>query len=391
MRILGHTPNQQPVALELSAREIVKSGIDPWRVDLMDTNPIIFEHGQQKILFSRLQGITFAFLSGGRYQLGFFDGENAICLSSEKASSLNWDHSSPSCLFDFTLSGLESEVVSFCTLFEEYLERLESLFKSKALGSNKVFPPGNATDLVLEGNTARMRLVDPMSACPITFFGEMFSERILPMPFPQQLNWPLEFFAAGKPVLAGSALRNLLRGKPVDRVEVLLQADYNTLARLIEEWDRIRPKKQIPRLGKSRLLDLAWEFEDSQCIYTVGLLDKNISGTLRSGDRYSVDGLYSSKKNEIRGTSIAFADVARSQTRAIGRSTVIRHHASAIQRQVWKLPEQSMLPIAARLLQLSMKEGLDFVDFPERTGLDQPRLGRLQTLTANAVNRIRKL
>jgi len=359
MRVLGYTFDKQLVAREFSPREIVDAGIDPWRLDLMDANPISYKSGEQELFFNRLQDVVFAYRAGNCLKLGFFDGKMAICFASDDLSDINYYHSNRICHFDFTLGRIKAESADFSQQFETYLSKLESLFKSGELGSSEVLPPFDADHLKLEGATALVKVIDPMSSCPVTFFGDMFAERALPMAFPKQLAWPLEFFAKGKPVLVGSALRNLLRGRPVDHVEVILHADTSTAADLVAGWYHSKPGAQMPTFGPTQLLEEAWAFEENGCLYSIGVLGKGtVSESLRTGNRYSVDGLYSMNRNEVRGTSIAFADIAASQARPISRRALVKHYSSLAHSRAWKARGRSAASVPDRLDRRSESEVL---------------------------------
>jgi hypothetical protein len=344
MIVYGYDDNKNTHAVELSIEKIVARGIDPWRLDLFDEEPISLDCHEQRLYFRKLRDLSFAYWRGQKLLVGMHNGAKPGCVWGE------WDRerSNPG---QICLSAVTSSHRPFEEHFSEYLKNLhqrtmgrtqewllmgapgaakadwamtprerhqDALFRSGILPpparTIKAFQAKASSAVSLQGSALLIEVGEEEPhhfLRPGTFAGEMFAERKLPMNLPEQVNWLLRTFKRWRPVVTAPTIRALMRGKAPK--EICFECDKNQPSLEIElmtlggQVGEIISKLQ--EVGFSRN---GQRYRGSQ------IYPSTKAGKLHADPTaYSADDVFAFKENAVLGTRIAAFDIGRNQARAI--------------------------------------------------------------------------
>jgi len=314
MRVFGYNQNKILMRLELSPKTIVEQNIDPWRLDLFDPHPIVRTYCGTKINHRRLDDVAFAYKVEGGFVFGMRSKGQSVCLKSRDSfgayngslQSVRWIHPEPS------PHSFEHHWLEYLTV----LEREGNDPKPAHFAGMKFFPP-QVTDWVqLRSSSVEFYSSrdSDLTTAPVTFAGEMLTETILPFALPNEINWVFERFGQFKPVIVGDTVRDAMRKKPIKSVELLLRFTFmGETAAILDELPMFKTQRWC-----SRFMEEGRKFTHNKCEYTAGFLSTGVSPNTWltfEKTRYSTDCLYSVKAGEIRGSRIAFHDLALQQSR----------------------------------------------------------------------------
>jgi hypothetical protein len=295
MKILGYTDDKELVAVELPVDRIVAEGIDPWRLDLLDEQPISLEIDGKLVYFRKLEDVAFfdERSSPGSMVTGVFDRNG-------KTVFLQDDGNVP-----FHPKG--NTKVSDRPFDEHLREYLVALGKSFHTASGLFEIP--ASRLVFDRNRGvdgheTLRLVD---FCPL-YVGEMCSEITIPFQFPDELNFVFRRFGKWNPIITEQSLIQLMSHQPLGPIYFIVDNDG------------------IPEISNATDLDVCDTYNQikvtvGNCVYVVSAKDAPSgvaawSSRWREG-RQSARCLYSSAEDQVRGLRIALHDVAHMQSRRL--------------------------------------------------------------------------
>src|SRR5262249_23475444 len=125
-------------------------GIDPWRLDLFDPNPVVLLRDGKIFYFRRLTEVFLAYKdSADRIFAGLHDGSQEIVFEAPQFKAT---------VRKVTLLWVVPSKRSFPELFLEYLKTLEQFPESEGLGSvqsgePRVFKPKKVHAVQIQGNT----------------------------------------------------------------------------------------------------------------------------------------------------------------------------------------------------------------------------------------------
>jgi hypothetical protein len=323
MKVYGYKDNKDVVYLDLPIEEIVAREIDPWRLDLCDPYPVVFDDGDTRINFRRLDDVCFAYAKDRGFIFGMRDGTQSICVKSRDSfGSFNGDVQS------VRLYNPEPSKLPFAQHWLEYLTVLSQEAatspRKSFFAEMKVFQPQPAQRAEMRSNTVGFISPDDkaLTANPMTFVGEMLAEQSIPgASLPEEIRWVFQEHGNLKPIVLGCCLRDMLLGKPISLVEFLVPFDSPGEMALLE--------KQLPphsvRTWTNSMLRNFRRFEGKGCVYGFDFLRRlnKVSNWLASENyRFSSDHLYSVRSDEIRGSRIAIYDVCRGQTRPVSSEAI---------------------------------------------------------------------
>jgi len=355
MQVMGYTKDKEMVEVQLTIDEIVDNQIDMWRLDLFDPDPVVYRVGERSLHFRRLRDVAFAYRNDQETVLCQHDGERVFCMRSEtKRERINKR------IFLYAPTPSDR---SFCDHLRFYLTeaaKFETCFVVDTKESSfDLFPPQPADSVTIIGNVLAFKVpleqgrnvsfIDddnlPMVIEAPLFMGEMLSERDLPIRLPESINWILRELAQFNPVVSGQAIRQVLAGEIPELIEVWITKSVSGEAKL----------KLASRPGVSRSSDESGaDFVTSLGSYQI----MEPESTEKMQDLYrkpnitkcgfsTVAGLHCSAPNMVRGTRIAFFDLAHAQTRAVGRGQLLEMRGSG--------------PLADRHCSTEAEEGLRIV------------------------------
>jgi hypothetical protein len=325
-KVHGYTDEKDTVATYLTVDEIVEAGIDPWRVDLFDPNPIVKEIKGQQLFFTRLVNVSFAYKKrlDSPIVVGFHDGAFGACFVGQRRI----DHREPP---ELRLEAIRTSDRSFDHHLREYLNMARhddrsdngpwntASFRFAARPASAVHFEGD----VLHFDRAEERLV---KADSYPFTGEMFQEMpFLNIAMPAEISLVFEGFPDVRLAVVGDAPRKMLTGDPITQVDFVVMLDPHS-------WEnlelRIADLTQKPVPEKNNMYRSAdKEFHVGGCRYHVRWnpypTETDVSVVARKWQQtfdfnLSIGGLFCVKQGEVAGgTRISIYDVASRQVRAV--------------------------------------------------------------------------
>jgi hypothetical protein len=210
-------PDLQVERLDWSVAKVAELGIHPWKLDLLDPKPIVVEHENRQLRFSRLDDIRFAYRdSEGRVIIGLCDGGERACVACAVVECVDGSRGSQR----LTLRRVEELDDRFAEHFGEYLRRIyeskraEQVFDS--IGSIKYVHGGRVE---FHADSIRdARELYPFKHCG--FDGEMLVERHFRANWPEWVASLLALMKPWEPTIIGSAPRDLLLGRAITHVDI---------------------------------------------------------------------------------------------------------------------------------------------------------------------------
>lgn len=348
--VYGYTGEKVPVLVELSIDLIVDKGIDPWRIDLLDPDPVPIKTQRGLLYFSKLRDCAFA----------QYDPQD----SSRLSVSL-WSEGEPACVVgrwralvngNVVVTGLQPSALSFAERLCEFLRHQDHF--SPELDRT----PSTAAAVTLKGSelifSHRANVLCPKQ---LNFTGAMFNEGSAGILLDGRINWLLESFGKWRPIVFGQGLRQSLLGQVPEIVEFLIDDDgFQFISR------NYRCEEGLAELF----------FRHDGCKYSATAtrtdslsLRKFIGGLEGKGSVWSTDLLFAEAGDWVTGSAIAFHDLSLKQTRLLKFKSLKVHtpenlSLSSLEQELGSAAAQS-----ERLYEEAQTEGLVPV---------QPECGRLQ-------------
>jgi hypothetical protein len=330
MIIVGYTDEKDVLQVEVSIAQIVASGIDPFRLDLMDPDPATIETERGKLNFCRLRDVVFAYQHNRDHDIVVcvHDGDDAHCFFG-KRRGLRDESEKRIVITDITQSEKS---------FSEHLHEYLSALVGTALGADGAnWAPAIARAMGATGNI--YCTINPRRSQALTmtgsqfvfalqersirtewlgYSGTMFEEMTLRVKLDKRINWVFQNFAQWQPLVFGDSLRLSLVDEQSE--EIMLRLDEGCFPALKEKFG-----------GKQYIDEFHLVIDD--CKYRIlrktgGSLRDNC---LRLPGEYSCDFLQSSGPDEVCGYRIALFDVVRHQFRPLSLSTSM-HLSDSISR-----------------------------------------------------------
>jgi hypothetical protein len=181
--------------------------------------------------------------------------------------------------------------------------------------------------LVLQGGTVTFTYADSPDLPklePLTFRGNMFLERSMPMKLPTEISWLLETLGETPVMVVGKAIRQAIVGEKIDSVDCLISfkdlwAAYELL--FPHGMQLMNTDFNALRITAAQALEcqLGKPFQHNGCEYKMRLSGyKNMPERLKGNSSWRTpEGIYASTPFELRGSRIAFADLAEKRARLL--------------------------------------------------------------------------
>jgi len=313
MKIFGYNNDKQVIQVDLPIETILNHQIDPWHIDLFESDPTIIKMGEQQLHFSKLRRIAFVYHTRDKAILCMHDGSETACLESD-------DFQASATLRQLRkLRKNHSPLSAHLAHLYEMQSRLGSSWNesqgcgfavASSVDAIKVF--GSCVNLEQDKEEA---FVLKFGSFP-QFTGEMFQTVAVSTVLPPEINWVFETFNLVKPLVAGELLREVLSM----REKELCQIEFNINPQLqdqLHQLARNQPGLQPEAPG--------WwgKFSRGETVY-VGWKSCPAAKIAAIRDPYhygfthcSTDGVYATGVNQVTATRIALFDIARLQTRAL--------------------------------------------------------------------------
>jgi hypothetical protein len=233
MHIFGWIePDLRVEKLDWSATRVAELGIHPWKLDLLDPNPIIVEDEGRQLRFSRLNDVKFAYRDAeGRVILGLCDNGEQACVACRISKMQLTDVRSP--IEILTLEKVECLDDRFSEHFGEYMRRIFESNRAELvydLTENVEYIQGGGLQITA-APVRDARELYPFKLCE--FDGEMMKERHFRADWPEWVVSLLELLQPWTPAVIGCAPRDLLLGRPIKHVDIELLSDST---RPTPEW-----------------------------------------------------------------------------------------------------------------------------------------------------------
>jgi hypothetical protein len=323
MKVHGYTQMKSREAVSMTEEEIVRLGIDPWRIDLFDPDPILHSANEQEICFRKLRDCAFAYQTqqSSEWFIIMHDGKGSACLrgtletvaeNRDSADQGSWDIR----FVDIKQSGRP---------FEDHL--LEYLIQWNNEGTASCLRPAWASAVGITGSSLCLHNGHWIGARP-AYTGEMLVNREAFWPLPDYINWVLEVLQGLKPIVSGTDFNRVLLGwKNIARFDVYLEQ-----ASIAEAHQRLSREEGTCPVT----LTTGWgEYKRGE--YSYRLLEKK-PGINSVFDRewkrplqeivFSSDCLSSRAPNSITGPRISLFDIAKRRTRPLSPRALWETHCA---------------------------------------------------------------
>jgi hypothetical protein len=316
MRVSAYTDDLEVVETQLSPKQILANGIDPWRVDLFDDNPVKIKIDGEQLNFRRLDDVAFTYRRGDRVFMGLHQPSGPMCFRGNQGPSISGATN---------LAAPKPCSSSFDAHFLEYLTALDRGTYGR-YGEVSFDKPMPASSLRLQANWLRLEPRDAIKICDTQFTGQMFQEVPFTATLADEVNWVFEALEPWQPIVIGVALRRSFHGIPVKEVYFMLDslslaAPFNHLRRKYAVKVPGYFSNYVP--GPCRLSDrgtVLTTFEHEGCTYKVQPKAKDpLTFRFRQENHFSADSLYSTRPGQLIGSRIALHDLGLRQARKMAR------------------------------------------------------------------------
>jgi hypothetical protein len=311
MEIFGYTKETEVKEINLPVDRIVAEGIDPWRLDVLDPDPVYLDDLQ--LNFSKLREVGFAYrLPDGEAVIGLYDGSQRFCVRGRLSVDPAKDVKLVSVRGRFRNASQDQTWLavqpivpakeSFEAHFTQYL-RYYVMMDSIEGAREFLCPPTLRRAWRLKGNSLSTPVSDEDNISRFAFCGRMFELIQVPTKLPEYINWVFEELADLQPIVVGSALIAALQGEDVTSGAVIVLGKGET--------DALRYRFPSAVSGG--------EFRRDS--YRYGLRATAEAGTtpVEIFQRYnlvSLDCMSCVRRNELTGRRIAFSDYSHGTARA---------------------------------------------------------------------------
>jgi hypothetical protein len=310
MKVHGYTDDKIVFLAELSIARICATGIDPWRVDLLDSQPVPLEVDGQVLYFRRLRDVAFAYqlkLDDRQAILCRHDGEDAMCLIGDCVEPMNSDRN---CL---QLRNVRVSERPFADHLAEYL----GLSDSDLLA----VPPRNSAALTIRGERVSLDLKSRslVQAWINNYTGEMEEETVAAVLLDERINWVFETLNQFNPVVAGKAILSSLTDIPLDQIGVTI--DEPGLKVLVDEHGAVMDEGET----RCRLERGGCQYAFTSRLFPITPLVDAMMVAFRpigGEELYSIDTVFSVRSNQVRGYRIGIYDLSQKQFRPLSPETI---------------------------------------------------------------------
>jgi hypothetical protein len=303
MRVFGFNDELDVMTLDLPDKQVAEFGIDAWRLDLYDKDPLLLsvECSDQKgeLYFRKLRDISFSYKKGKTTFVGVHDGVQPFCFSYLPKNPTNIKMSNR-------------------PFSEHYLNFLKTGEEGEEGSLFKTLRPSPARAVTLRGNTVHWdehvkRL--PFQLEPI-FVGESLSEKIMPVKLPDSVSWIFEMFGAVEPILAGEAVIKVLSGDQPSELEVYVKKDKLKLAKELLTQHPVGGYYKGHKNAKASYAGVCSVYGHTQTVYVIAVEQDSVIDAVRSENGpASMYGLYCANDHEVRGTRLQFLNLSKQQQR----------------------------------------------------------------------------
>jgi len=310
MIVWGYDDEKNTVPVDLSIERIVNQGVDPWRLDLFDEEPIalwVWVGWQpRRLKFRKIRDVSFAYQGkDSRIYVGVHDGANATCI---RGKLVEVDGG------NLIVDNLEASKSPFNRHFAEYLQTYERARVTKdaviSLSDGTFIALYNYSSNAVRINGKRLTFGsrgasgDVKSLYPRTFVGEMLRHLPVSAVLPRGVMWALEQFRPWNPIIFGAALRPFAI-QPMNMQVLLAEKDFPAALAVVSPAAKTFYPSELKWEGWSFDLLPKESFEEPVMRLTV------------TGWNMSMDLRFCHKPGELQCSRIALFDLGRKQARAM--------------------------------------------------------------------------
>lgn len=334
MKVHGYTDQRDEVAIDLAVGEIVASGLHPWSLDLFDPDPIILTVEGEKLRFSRLRDISFAYqLDSGEKQelVALHDGQKTACLTGTvSAYDSGYVHVEQVRVSDRSFQDHLSEYLQHGLTMDLFKSRASMLFIGAPTGVGIRKPtlplaylPNDSGGVTLQAKTVTYRT----STTPFAHRLGGRTDELLPVQatLPYSVIWSLRVLGSLGVIVIGRALRQVLEGKQPKEINLIVKPDKMTDARnLLKSVLGVRIEKEedltlstylqrgslFMMTGLSRL-----EFTYDDCRYVLQPSESPLFWLQQHAN--SANNLYCEKPGRVMVSRIGLYDLGKRQSRRL--------------------------------------------------------------------------
>jgi hypothetical protein len=325
MMIWGYNEeNKEMDRIDLSIDKIVAAGIDPWRLDLCDPDPVVWPLEDGCLHFRRLRDISCAYFKEGEYFIGFYDDTNATCVRGIPVFNdiVVW-----AVQYYKDISATDR---SFTEHWREYLTQLcaAHAYGYEVFGApteTKPVKPRVAKAVEMRGshlvlnefdfeeglNNSRELSFKGWPDETVTFVGDMVESVTTQITLPDEVNAAFDLFQKWNPVVHDRTLWDVLAGKQFD--SVCVSVDRDAMPDILSRFQRNLVEKDIHfPIALFDIGGIKYKVKEK----VTSLAPWPLTHRFES-DWHSVDELCSTMPNTVCGTRIAWFDLGNAQTRPL--------------------------------------------------------------------------
>jgi len=309
MKIFGYNHDKQVRQIDIPVQTLLDKQIDPWRVDLFDSEPVALRIDEEELFFSKLRNIAFTYWLGDKATVCMLEDSQAACLESDQFE------------YDSKRMSLRNARQSALPL-SEHLKSLYKLtdqcwaswncIKGAWFGVAK-----SHADVTLSGSNVDLRQSYPDQARRYfgnypKFAGEMFRTMPISIALPAKVNWLFETFKDVQPLLQGSHLRQALAERDsFGAIEFCIDPEQETKFR-----DLGQSVPGIKFIDPERFM---YEGHTYGVFMAKPALTAEVIRDPNDHEFWhgSVDGVYATAANQVHATRIALFDISRFRMRAV--------------------------------------------------------------------------
>jgi hypothetical protein len=232
MIVYGYTEELETVPVEMSAEEIVALGIDRWRLDLLDPDPITLLQDGRQIRFSRLKEMVLCYRVNQHeaYVVIFQRLKEPVCLKGRLIDPL--EHYPPMLVDVQPLNEPHHQhLVRYLELMELHDSTLEKGFlsyQSVMQVAQFALWPREPRCTILDGSSIKMGEQFWGTPTRTVFCGRMFEPVTQALELVPQIAWIFETLNNELPTVHGRSVRKMLTGHPIDTVDLQVSRKTST-------------------------------------------------------------------------------------------------------------------------------------------------------------------
>jgi len=234
MIVYGYTNELEIVPVDLSAQEIVALGINRWRLDLLDPNPVTIRQDGQAISFSRLKNLVTSYRhrDDEEVRLCLYDEHGRpLCLSGKMPEPITAE---PRWVVDVKPGSFEPQehLLAYVNMMERCRTNDEPLWLQIQWhgGSRQLAHfPRDPDWLHLTGNELNISGFHfRANESDLDIRGRMFEMATAKVELPAAITWVLDAFEGLDPAVFGPTVRELLMGKESECIELVVDTSSSS-------------------------------------------------------------------------------------------------------------------------------------------------------------------